>query len=639
PNTSLPYAAFELGTDTLTDSDGFLPFLFEKGVDIPAVKISYNAIESVKTFENTGETYFTEDWPFSLEFTFRDQDGNATGTLTITFDSSADKDNDGRLSLNEFIEKINETSELEAGFTNGRLYIKLKNPPANTVDFTYTVSGGDGDGKLGLDVNGDGLSDGYLAFKPQNIVSETRFASGLETLVKPTVYTGKVDSDPATLGFSGDLVVHYYNAQGKEISAETFNGANLSALVSALDGSSNLKAYIDNGEVVIALENQDIAYFVIEHRDASGLSLGRGRIFLDNAGTPYELTFNIGAIENWLYDETGKPIDTDTSNEVVDPFRIALTTDSGVIQLVQKYNLAENARYGLSAELDTQGRLLVKLSGLYDTRSFVITDTFRREASPETFPYEVSPTRFDPKAGTWFFITDEAVDGVAHFKAQNITITYRDADGNSVTTRSLALSDGNTLNDFMTALNALDVDSDGIFDFSAAVDASGRLVIRINDSDIDNDGRPDWVRFTLKSDLLDASGNLATYLARRVFYPRQGLIQTLQGLDIEFGDNRNALRISDLSDSKREALGEASLYDYYAAVVGEIGVAGKKVSDAKTFMEDLIEQLQLMRDSISAVSLDEEMANLMKYQQAFAAAAKLMTTADEMLMTLIEAKR
>ena len=50
---------------------------------------------------------------------------------------------------------------------------------------------------------------------------------------------------------------------------------------------------------------------------------------------------------------------------------------------------------------------------------------------------------------------------------------------------------------------------------------------------------------------------------------------------------------------------------------------------------DLVRQLGNIKESISGVSLDEEMANMIKYQQAYNAAAKLITKSDEMLQTLI----
>ena len=54
--------------------------------------------------------------------------------------------------------------------------------------------------------------------------------------------------------------------------------------------------------------------------------------------------------------------------------------------------------------------------------------------------------------------------------------------------------------------------------------------------------------------------------------------------------------------------------------------------------EMIVNQLTETRDNISSVSIDEEMTNLIKYQHAYAAAAKLIATADEMLRTLLEVK-
>jgi flagellar hook-associated protein 1 FlgK len=50
----------------------------------------------------------------------------------------------------------------------------------------------------------------------------------------------------------------------------------------------------------------------------------------------------------------------------------------------------------------------------------------------------------------------------------------------------------------------------------------------------------------------------------------------------------------------------------------------------------MVAQLDNYRESISGVSLDEEMINLIKFQNAYAAAAKLVVTADELMQTVLQ---
>jgi flagellar hook-associated protein 1 FlgK len=53
------------------------------------------------------------------------------------------------------------------------------------------------------------------------------------------------------------------------------------------------------------------------------------------------------------------------------------------------------------------------------------------------------------------------------------------------------------------------------------------------------------------------------------------------------------------------------------------------------YQSSMVAQLDNYRESISGVSLDEEMINLIKFQHAYDAAAKLITTVDELLNTVI----
>jgi flagellar hook-associated protein 1 FlgK len=118
------------------------------------------------------------------------------------------------------------------------------------------------------------------------------------------------------------------------------------------------------------------------------------------------------------------------------------------------------------------------------------------------------------------------------------------------------------------------------------------------------------------------------------------------------GDNSNALAMTDLQFTstpiERWTVDRANgntvvnvtstIEDYYHSLVGAIGLTSSSVSRGMVFQEDMVTKLQEMRDAISAVSLDEEMTNLIKYQHAYASAAKLITVADEMLQTLLDMK-
>ncbi len=110
--------------------------------------------------------------------------------------------------------------------------------------------------------------------------------------------------------------------------------------------------------------------------------------------------------------------------------------------------------------------------------------------------------------------------------------------------------------------------------------------------------------------------------------------------EILSGDNSNALLLSSLSDKEDVFFvgntEEDSLDGFYSTLVGSIGLDSNTVNDNVEYNTMLAEQLLNFRDSASGVSLDEEMANLIKYQQAYSAAAKLITMADEMLQTLLQ---
>jgi flagellar hook-associated protein 1 len=121
---------------------------------------------------------------------------------------------------------------------------------------------------------------------------------------------------------------------------------------------------------------------------------------------------------------------------------------------------------------------------------------------------------------------------------------------------------------------------------------------------------------------------------------------------IAVGDNSNALAAAGLQNrsvtikSWTYERGEAAassdetgtIDSYLHSFIGSIGIESQSITRAVKFRESIVNQLSSTRDNISAVSLDEEMTALIQYQHAYAAAAKLISTADEMLKTLLEVK-
>ena len=73
-------------------------------------------------------------------------------------------------------------------------------------------------------------------------------------------------------------------------------------------------------------------------------------------------------------------------------------------------------------------------------------------------------------------------------------------------------------------------------------------------------------------------------------------------------------------------------------MVGSIGIKASSIARSRGFHETMMQTLSATRDSISAVSLDEEMTYLMKFQQAYSAAAKLISISDEMMQSLLSVK-
>lgn len=107
-------------------------------------------------------------------------------------------------------------------------------------------------------------------------------------------------------------------------------------------------------------------------------------------------------------------------------------------------------------------------------------------------------------------------------------------------------------------------------------------------------------------------------------------------LNGETSDNSNATNLAAVF-TKKFQIGEktTSVLDYYAGIIGEMGVQSQEVNRLAKNTETLLNTAELNRQSVSAVSLDEEMSNMIQFQHAYNAAARMITLQDEILDKII----
>ncbi|MBH8579894.1 flagellar hook-associated protein FlgK [Bisbaumannia pacifica] len=100
------------------------------------------------------------------------------------------------------------------------------------------------------------------------------------------------------------------------------------------------------------------------------------------------------------------------------------------------------------------------------------------------------------------------------------------------------------------------------------------------------------------------------------------------------GDNRNALAMQELQD-KQVVGGSATLSQAYGALVSDVGNRTNIVKVNAEAQQGLTDQLSAVQQSESGVNLDEEAANLMRYQQFYMANAKVIETGTTIIDTLL----
>ncbi|WP_432662663.1 flagellar hook-associated protein FlgK [Wukongibacter baidiensis] len=100
------------------------------------------------------------------------------------------------------------------------------------------------------------------------------------------------------------------------------------------------------------------------------------------------------------------------------------------------------------------------------------------------------------------------------------------------------------------------------------------------------------------------------------------------------GDGGNALAMADVRHNSG-LFAWGSPEDFLNSLISNLGVDGQEANRMVENQEVMLNQIETNRQSISGVSMDEEMTNMIQFQHSFNANSRMITTIDEMIETII----
>jgi flagellar hook-associated protein 1 FlgK len=105
------------------------------------------------------------------------------------------------------------------------------------------------------------------------------------------------------------------------------------------------------------------------------------------------------------------------------------------------------------------------------------------------------------------------------------------------------------------------------------------------------------------------------------------------------GDNRNALLMAGMQAQQLMNNGTTSFNDAYGELVADVGSLTRQAQLGRDVQATVLGQSEAAWSGAAGVNLDEEAADLLRFQQAYQAAAQIISVADQIFQTLIGAVR
>lgn len=101
------------------------------------------------------------------------------------------------------------------------------------------------------------------------------------------------------------------------------------------------------------------------------------------------------------------------------------------------------------------------------------------------------------------------------------------------------------------------------------------------------------------------------------------------------GDGTNSLRLAKVLNQRAMVDKNTSFSDFLTSLISKAGTQGQEAKDRVKNQETLMKNLSNLRQSVSGINLDEEMSNMVAFQHGYNAAARVISTMDKMLETII----
>jgi flagellar hook-associated protein FlgK len=345
----------------------------------------------------------------------------------------------------------------------------------------------------------------------------------------------------------------------------------------------------------------------------------------------------------WLFDTNDNPYDSDTSTSGLqgNPIAITVTPNMTVNQLVAA---VDNAT-GVQASLDSQNRVTIGIN----TGEIATLGSLAFSDDDSNVLAALGINTFFQGSGAGSIDINDTISGNKNYIAASQV--YNNV-GSAVAASTNVAQTGNIITDgpytgtadatYYIKITAAGDQANTEFDWS--IDQTNWFSVDLGDGD------PSGTTRTL-SNGVTVTFNTGDYELNNSFTI---VVTEPSGTYGTFadGDNTNALAIADLQytdtaitrttvdriDGNTTETVTATIEGYYHVTIGSIGITSSSIVRAKEFNEIMVNKFSTVRDAISAVSLDEEMANLIKFQHAYAAAAKIINVADEMYVSLLQTK-